>query len=213
MSGPRRLVLVGAGGAGREIGELIRSCPSWLARHGVTSIVHVDDRTVTGLEVVDTIDGYRPRPDDLVLCAVGGPALRSRLAESLEQRGARFTTFVHESAVVLPSASLGTGSVVYPNAVITTDVRVGRHAHISTAAVLGHDARIGDHVTVSGAAQVLGGAVVGDRSQIACSAVVLPSARVGDDVLVGAGSIVLRRARSGETVFGNPARTLSRSRA
>ena len=191
----------------------MRSCPGWLARHDIARIVHVDDRTVPGLEVVDTIDGYRPRPDDLVLCTVGAPALRSRLAEGLEQRGARFATFVHDSALVLPSASLGEGSVVYPNAVITTDVRVGRHAHISIAAVLGHDAWLGDHVTVSSAAQVLGSAVVGHRSQIACSAVVLPSARVGDDVLVGAGSVVLRRARSGETVFGHPARTVSRSRA
>lgn len=203
-----RLVLVGAGDAGREVAALVRTCPTWLERHGVTEIVFIDD-VVTGPDVVSTVQQYEPRPSDLVLCTVNTTRARRDLTRLLAERGATFTTFVHDSAVVFDGALLGPGAIVYPNVVITAPVTIGAHAFISTGAVIAHDVVVGDHVTLCGYAQLLGHVVVGDRAYIGSSATLLPRARVGVDATVGASSLVVRRVADAVTVFGVPALVIS----
>lgn len=209
MSGTSRVVLVGAGGAGREVRAVIDTSPAWVSAHGVDRIVFVDDGA-TGPDVVSSVADYVPAEGDLVLCTVVDPSTRRRLTDRLALSGCRFGSFVHDRAVVCDGASVGEGTIVYPNAVISTDVEVGAHCFVNTAAVIGHDVVVGDHVTVSGAAQLLGGATVGDGVFVGPAATVLPRARIGADSTVGAGSVVLRRVRPGTTVFGNPAVVISK---
>lgn len=208
----RRLVLVGAGGAGREVHALVRSSPRFVETEQVAEIVFVDDvvdRPGLPAPVVSTVDDYRPGDRDIVLCTIGEPRSRAAVVRRLEAVGARFATFVHDAAVLLPGSSIGAGSIVYPFAVVSTDVVVGRHAWLSTAAVLGHDVTVGDVVTLSSSSQLLGHVAVGDGAFVACGAIVVPGVEVGADARVGAGSVVLRRVKPGTTVFGTPATLLT----
>lgn len=211
----RRLVLVGAGGAGREVHALIRTSPRFLAAEQIDEIVFVDDvADRTGLPelpapIVSTVDDYRPADHDVVLCTIGEPRSRAAVVRRLEAVGARFTTFVHDTALLLPGASVGAGSVVYPFVVVSPDVIVGRFAWLSIGSVLGHDVTVGDVVTLSSTSQVLGGVTVGDRTFVACGAIVVPGVEVGADARIGAGSVVLRRVTPGTTVFGTPATLLA----
>ena len=204
----RRLVLVGAGGAGRELLAMVRSSPRFLADQRIDEVVFIDDsgeRPGSPAPVVSTIDAYVPGSSDLVLCAIGEPRSRASVVERLDAAGAVYATFVHDTAVLLPGSSIGEGSVVYPFVVVSTDVTVGAHVWLQTSAVLGHDVVVGDVATVSGGAALLGGVTVGDRAFVATGAILRPGVEVGASARVGAGSVVLRRVRPGSTVFGVPA--------
>jgi sugar O-acyltransferase (sialic acid O-acetyltransferase NeuD family) len=203
-----RLVLVGAGGAGQEVAALVDAAPGWRAERGVAEVVHVDD-DVRLPRVASSVAAYSPRPDDLVLCTIADPSVRRRITADLAERGALFTTFVHETAVLLAGSELGEGALVFPHVVVSTEARIGRHALLNTGALVGHHVVVGDHVSVHGYAQLLGHVTVGDDVVVGSSATVLPRARVGAGATVGAGSVVLRRVDEGATVFGNPAVTIS----
>jgi sugar O-acyltransferase (sialic acid O-acetyltransferase NeuD family) len=204
----RRLVLVGAGGAGREVLAMVRSSPDFVAAHRIDDIVFIDDaldRPGSPAPVVSSVDAYIPAPDDLVLVTIGEPRSRAAVVGRLIAAGAVFATFVHDTAVLLPGSTIGEGSVVYPFVVVSTDVSVGAHTWLQTSAVLGHDVVVGDVATVCGGAHLLGGVRVGDRAFVATGAVVHPGVEVGESSRVGAGSVVLRRVRRETTVFGVPA--------
>lgn len=205
-----RLVLVGAGGAGREVLALVLGSPEFLADTGIDSVVFVDDRVKEApIPVVSSLRDYVPAVDDLLLCTINDPAARRAATIALTDRGARFIRYVHPSTVVGDRVTLGEGAIVYPRCVLTADIGTGKHLFLNTAAVIGHDACVGDFVTVGPGTQLLGGVHVDDEAWFGASATVLPDARIGRAARVGAGSVVLRRVRDKSTVFGNPARVIS----
>jgi hypothetical protein len=113
----RRLVLVGAGGAGREILAMVSSSPGFIAAHRIDDIVFIDDaldRPGSPAPIISSIDAYTPAPDDLVLVTIGEPRSRAAVVGRLVAAGAAFATFVHDTAVLLPGSTIDEGSVVYP---------------------------------------------------------------------------------------------------
>jgi sugar O-acyltransferase (sialic acid O-acetyltransferase NeuD family) len=205
-----RLVLVGAGGAGREVLAFAQADPQFLKTHDIGEIAFVDDIvTDATVPVIGTVVGFMPEPNDVVLCTITVTSLRRSIVELLASRGAKFISFIHETAVIGPRVTIGPGAIIYPFCLLTVDISIGAHAFLNTAVAIGHDVIVGDHVTVSGYSQLLGGVHVEDDAWFGTATTTLPGARIGSRSRVGAGSLVLRRVRPDTTVFGNPARTIS----
>jgi len=203
-----RLVIAGAGGFGREVHSWAEASPIFRGRERIESIVFLNDRdpdVPVGAPIVSTIDAYAPETDDLVLCAIGAPAARRAVASKLSTRGARFTTFVSDGAVIGDRVSLGAGTIVCPGTILTTDIEIGEQSHVNIGNMVGHDVRIGDFTTVSPSCNIMGAATLGDSVFLGTAVTVVPGAVIGDDATIGACSLVLRDIAAGVTAFGNPA--------
>lgn len=207
----RRAVIVGAGDFGREL-------YGWLQEDAVErgeprEIVFANDLTdaldpfpdLQG-KLISTITDYQPRPTDDVFIAIGKPESKLRIAEMLAARGARFGTFIHWTANVERTATLGQGVVICPRAVVSCRARVGDHVCLNIAASVGHDAVIGAGTTFSAHADVTGHAVLGTGVFLGSHAVVLPKVKVGEFATVAAGSVALRNVPARSTVIGVPAK-------
>jgi sugar O-acyltransferase (sialic acid O-acetyltransferase NeuD family) len=212
----RRVVVVGAGGFGREMVAWIQSSPLWRASVNAAEIVFVDDADpgdVAGVTYAGVVAKYFPLADDVVLCAIGNPGARMRVVSTLEARGVQFANFVHDTALLGPRVQLGPGSLICPGVVVTTDVKIGSHVHVNVNTAIGHDCLIGDFATISSCCNLTGGVVVGQGAFLAASASVAPKKRVGAYSQVGIGSVVVRHVKAHHTVFGNPATVISRGSA
>jgi galactoside O-acetyltransferase len=64
---------------------------------------------------------------------------------------------------------------------------------------------------VAPGANILGKVRIGARSEVNANAVIIPGVTVGEETVVGVGSVVLRVVEDRVTVFGNPARVVSRA--
>jgi carbonic anhydrase/acetyltransferase-like protein (isoleucine patch superfamily) len=126
------------------------------------------------------------------------------------------TAYVHETATVVGSVTLGDGVSVWPQAVIRGDgapITVGARSNVQDGAILHVDADvplvIGEDVTI-GHQVMLHGCTVGDGSLIGIQAVVLNHAVVGKGCLVGAGSLVTEGKVFPDRVMilGSPARVI-----
>ena len=211
----KRVVLAGAGGFGRGVYSWLASSPRHLMREEISDIVFIDDRLDSpelGLPWVSTIKGYSPEQSDEVLCCLGSPALRKSVSRDLEERGARFHTFVDDRAIIGDRVDVGAGAVICPGVVVSADVAISYNVHINFNCSIGHDVIIGRNATLSPSVNVMGEVTIGDSAFLGGSATILPRLEVGSNATVGAGAVVTAPVERNVTVVGNPARQTVRRR-
>ena len=205
----KRLIIVGAGGFGREV-------LAWALEHPDCGAVwepvgFLDDNAAAldgfdcGLSVLGPIDGHEPEPEIYYVCAIGAPSIKRGVCEALLAVGAEFIQLVHPSVILGPRIVLGPGVVLCPRVTLTTDIQIGAFVAINCHSSVGHDVVIGDWATVSGHCDLTGGCGLSEEAFLGSGARILPLKQVAARSYVGAGSVVIRSTRPGQRVFGNPA--------
>lgn len=211
-SATRDLVVVGAGGFGRETVEVVHAInavrPTWRLRG------FLDDglagTTVDGVPVIGTT--HEPPDDEVaVVVCTGHPGnyfSRKRIVQRLALPAARYATVVHPAASVSAAATLGPGTVILAGAVLTASLRVGAHCALMPGVVLTHDDVVEDFATFGARATLAGRVTVGEGAYIGAGAMVREGRTVGAWSLLGMGAVALCDIPGGEVWAGVPARRL-----
>ena len=208
----RRLLIVGAGGFGREVLQWAEDIAAEGCDWEVGGFLDADPAALDGyecpLQVLSSPQQYEPVDEDLLVCAIGDPATRMKVAADLTSRGAEFATLVHPTAIVGARNVVGEGCILCPRVTITTDITLGRHVIVNPHSTIGHDVTIGDCSSLFSHCDVTGGATIEPGVTMGSHSAVLPGVRVGEFARISAGSVVSRRVKPFTTVFGVPAKKL-----
>ncbi len=204
---PNRLVILGAGGHGRAVIELLRgiggieiiglvdACPPAAAMLGIP---------VLGPEAV--LPALRAEGVALACVALGDNTARLAAAARLEALGFALPPLVHPSVIQAGSAVVAGGAVVLPRVVLGACVRVGRLVIVNSGAILEHDVELGEAAHCGPGAVLAGGVRVGARALIGAGAACRPYVVIGADAVVGTGAAVVADVAAGSVVGGVPAR-------
>ena len=192
------LIIVGAGGFGREVYSWLRD---WIHRSPVAGdqAFHIkgflsnNPNDLHGFEVAADILGdpeyYAVEEDDRFVLAIGTVEDKKRIVLSLKARRARFFTLVHPTAVVADTASIGEGVVVCPFATVSVNVTVDDFAMLNFYASCGHDAKVGKYCVLSPYATMNGFAILEDEVFMGTHATVVAHKRVGCRSKISANSL------------------------
>ena len=206
----RKLIIAGAGGFGREVYNWALAHPACGNEWEIAGFLDDNPAALDAYDypvgIIGSIAGHQPRADELFLCAIGAPAIKRSVCESLQARSAVFATLIHPSAVIGANVQMGQGVIVCPYAVITCDVTIGNFVGINCHSSIGHDVQVGDWVTLSGYCDVTGQTQLGEMAFLGSGARILPLKKVGARALVGAGAVVISHVGDDAKVFGNPAK-------
>ena len=210
LSAMRRLVIVGAGGHGRELYALatdINDTSGGWELAGFVADTEPDSRLLTalGARYLGEVDELE-RLDCEYVIGVGDCTARQRLADRLSGVGDRAASLVHPSAVVGRDLVAGHGAVITAGVVITTNVVLGEHVHLNVRSSVSHDCRLGSFVTVSPGATICGSVNLADRVYVGAGACLRQNLTIGTDTMIGAGAVVVSDAAPGLTLVGVPAR-------
>ena len=203
----RSLVIVGAGGFGREVVQYVRDA----GQDEVIGFLDDRDDAVTGWADLPAWLGplgtHQVRPDVAYVIGVGKPSVRAALAAALERAGARFASVIHPSAYVPATAQIGVGSILAPGAHVGPYARLGEHSVLNVLASVGHDATVGRATVFSPYAVINGAAVIGDEVLLGTRATILAGVTVGSSAQIAAGAVVYRDVASFALAQGDPARS------
>jgi UDP-perosamine 4-acetyltransferase len=193
---PLPLVLIGGGGHGRVLADLIDALGG--------SLFAVADPAPC-LEQATFADALHWRKDAMVLDhqpsslalvngvgAVPGAASRRRRAvyEPFLSAGYTFPPLCHPSAVIGRRVRWAAAVQVMAGAVVQGGCDLGFGVVINTRASIDHDCRLAAHVMISPGAVLCGGVSVGEGAYLGAGCIVTQGVSIGEGALIGAGVVV-----------------------
>jgi sugar O-acyltransferase (sialic acid O-acetyltransferase NeuD family) len=209
VSAVQPLVIVGAGGHGREMLDIVEAINSveptyeflgFVATEADAALLSRRDAALLGdLEFV-------AEHDVAYAIGIGDSATRLRIDHDLRVQGRQAVTLVHPLASTGSDLRFDEGVALAAGARVTTNVSLGRQTQLNINAVVSHDCVIGDGVTLSPGVLINGTVVLGDGVFLGTGAIVLPGRTVGAGARIGAGAVVIDDVAPGVTVTGVPAR-------
>ena len=208
----KNLVIIGAGGFGREMFATAREAVGYGETFTVKGFLDGNPSALDGFsgypEIIGTPETYQIEENDVFITALGSIAARRRCAAMIEERGGRFISVIHRSASIGPNVTVGDGSLVAHNVVLTADIKVGWHSCVFHGTVIGHDTVLEDFTHVYSLVSVGGGVRIAEGASVFPGARIVPRVEIGAGATVGIGSAVVRGVPPGVTVFGVPAERL-----
>ncbi|UYZ57514.1 NeuD/PglB/VioB family sugar acetyltransferase [Hymenobacter latericus] len=211
FTGVRPLVIVGAGGLGREVLQLVRQINEAEQRWSVLGF-YDDQRPaqerVHELPWLGTVADLNATAESVyVAVAVGSSRNRAAVVGRLSSPRLHFATLVHPSVPLraYQQIQLGVGCIICQASILTCDIRLGRHVLINLGCTIGHDAVLEDFCSLMPHANVGGEAYLEAGVYLGTNATVINQVRVGTEAVVGAGAVVVRDLPAHCTAVGVPA--------
>lgn len=208
----KNLYLIGAGGCGREVYNMILDSPEFMSQWNIIGFLDDTEDPLKGkecgLKVVGSIEDFIPSGQDELLMCIAEPTAKKRLVSKLKNRGCKFASYISPWASLGRYNSLGEGVIIYGGFSMSVNVRLGSFVTLLSSG-LGHDVEVGDFSTIAGDCSILGHAKIGQEVFLGNNVKVAPHITIGDQARVNIGSVVVRDVKPGAVMFGNPAREIS----
>ena len=192
-----RIVLWGASGHARVVADIVRAS-------GAYEIAgFFEDR--------EQLPALRASGVTHLIVAFGNCEARVEAARDAVANGFTLATAIHPSAVISPTARIGSGTVVAANAVINPAAMVGENVIVNTSSSIDHDCVIGDGAHICPGVRLAGGVRVGELTWVGIGAVVADGRTIGRKTMIGAGAVVISDIPDEVVAYGVPARVVRKN--
>lgn len=208
----KQLMIVGAGGLGREVLNLIKQqnkiAPEFEPIGFVDS--HTQYKFIHTYPVLGDDTWALQQLDKSVffVLAIGNPTVKKKIAQQYELAGFRAATLIHPSVQISEYVNIGQGSIVCGGSILTTDIQIGKYCLLNLHTTIGHDTIIEDYVSISPGTNISGNVHIEEGVEIGTGAAILPGIKLGKYCFLGAGAVATKDLDSQKTYVGVPAKEL-----
>lgn len=208
----KKIVIVGAGGQGKNISLLLEQVGGWDILGYADDNLQLKGKLVRGHLVLGPVnDVFRSLDTVSVVFAIGRSSVVREKVSFLKslQKNFLFPNIIHPTVSFNPSdVTLGEGNVINANVVLTTGITLGSFNYLNRCSSVSHDVTIGNFCFIHAGVHLSGGCVLGDNTWLGVNSTLIEGLKIGDDATVGAGTVVLKDVDENAIMVGNPAKIL-----
>ncbi len=211
----KKIVILGAGGFGREASLLVEQINRASAMEKIELIGFIDDdqkkinQVFRSYKVLGGLSCLSKLAENvLTICVVGKPEIKKNMIIRAEDYSLQHTSLIDPDVELNGELRTGTGVLINKGCIFTTNITIGNHVSINPGCGIGHDVEIGDYTTLMWRVNLSGDVKVGHCCLLGTGVTVLQGLKIGNSVTIGAGAIVTKDLPDNCTAVGIPARII-----
>lgn len=208
-----KIVIVGAGGFGREVKMLIDQLNS---KENVYEFEgYYDDAfeigtTINSNEVLGSILDLANTTEKLnVVVAIGAPDIKRKIIEKLSNPNLRFPTLIDPSVLIgTEFVSIGKGCIICAGTIITCNIEIKDFVILNLMCTVGHDTTIHSYSSFMPSVNISGEVVIHEGVYVGTGAKIINQLEIGEQTIIGAGAVVSKTLPEKCTAVGIPAKPI-----
>lgn len=210
------IVIIGAGGFGREVQWLIERINEENPKANRWNIRgYIDD----GKEVGTEINGYRvlggidylknTKTKLSVVCAIGASKTRKKVIKKIsDYQNLEFPNLIDPSVIFSNYVQCGKGNIICAGSILTVNINIADFCIINLDCTLGHDDVLESYVTIYPSVNVSGCVCVGECSELGTGTQIIQGKNIGKGTIIGAGAVVVKDMPDECTAVGSPCKPI-----
>lgn len=209
----RKIVIIGAGGFGREVQWLIervdKQDKEWELAGYIDDAIPIGGM-INGIPVLGGIEYLLNMKEKLsVVCAIGNSQTKKRVIGNIKgNTRLDFPNFIDPSVQMSESIRLGHGNIICAGSILTVDIDIKDFVTINLACTVGHDAVLNSYTTIYPSVNISGMTNIGRTVEIGTGSQIIQGIQIGEETIVGAGAVVAKDLPSRCTAVGVPAKPI-----
>lgn len=204
----KKVIIIGASGHSAEITDYITHYNNSVAPELCFDVVgYIDDNKESYNNYsflgpyIGTIKDHEVSLDAEYIMGIANIQFRRTIIQNFLEKGARFATLIHPTAIISPSAIVGEGCVVAHNASIGPKAIIGNFNMLNSRCTIGHDSTIGNFNFIGPQVVLSGFTKVGNNNMFGVNSATIPTIEIGNNNTIAAGMIITKTVKDNETHF------------
>ena len=208
----KSIVIVGAGGFGREVLEIFNDLNKQKKKWNILGFIDnnkaIHGKTINKYRVLGGLDWFENHRDVGCICAIGEPKTKKKVVEMLKKMDVKFYNAIHPSVIMSEFIEFGEGIIICAGTILTVNIKIGNHVIINLNCTIGHDAVIEDYCSLMPTVKINGNNHLYEGVYIGTGAAFIHQVSVGAWSTIGAGAVVINDIPENVVAVGTPAKVI-----
>ena len=210
----QKVVILGGGGLARDVLDVFLAQNDKCPRFEIEGFIDENQANwgadLNGFPVLGGFEWFDSRRKDevKVICGIGSPGTRRKLADKARSLGLRFTSIVHPMVAIAPFGHLGEGVVITAGCILANRVVLKDQVYVNLGSTIGHDTVIEEYCTIAPGVNVSGNVHMKPGCDVGTGAAILQGVTIGEGAAIGAGAVVIRNVPANTVSVGVPAKVV-----
>lgn len=208
------IVIIGAGGFGREVAWLIERINK--VKKNYKLLGFIDDNVKKGIQidnysVLGTINELKRYEKKINVCiAIGNAKIRKKIYEKIKiNQNLNFPNLIDPS-VLINENNIGKGNIICANNIFTVGYKVNDFCIINLSCTIGHDVLMKSFVTVYPGVNISGNVNIEECVELGTGSSIIQGVSIGKSSIIGASACVIKDIESNVTAVGLPAKSIKK---
>ncbi|KJS85439.1 MAG: transferase [Peptococcaceae bacterium BICA1-8] len=205
------IVIIGAGGFGREVAWLIEEINAieqqWDLLGFIDDNLEIQGEKINGYKVIGTIEWLKSQSLNVIV-AIGDPLAKKNALDILIDSKNSYPVLIHPSVIKSELVELGEGCIVCAGNIMTVNIQLGRHVIVNLDCTIGHDAILGDYTTILPSVNISGYVEIEECVSVGTGTAIIQGIKIGKNAVIGAGAVVVKNLPDNCVAVGSPARPI-----